>query len=193
VSTLFHAWHALQVPLASCMGEFCGIAPPETARQMLGATCLQNPLPASVGNATMSAIVLPVLARHRTAWLEELGLLPDAVSAAVRCIRHKQYAVKVAAVRAFGRMMKWAVQADKVEDVAGLMEVAKTALAPDQDRGLHQVSAPVLSSSFMFCLQIGGAEILCIVCLRISEFSVHVDNGTGAVCDGADASVDCAE
>lgn len=129
----------MQVPLASCTGEFCGIAPSETAKQMLESTCMQDPLPPEAGHATMSAIVLPVLTQHRTAWLAELGLLQDAVSAAVRCIRHKQYAVKVAAVRAFGRMMQWAVQADQVSDVLGLFEVAKTALAPDQDRNLHVV------------------------------------------------------
>ena len=130
---------AVQVPLASCMGEFCGIAPAESARQMLEATCLQDPLPPSVGHATMSAVVLPVLARHRTTWLAELGLLPGVVAAAVRCIRHKEYAVKVAAVRTFGRMLQWAVHEGKEDDVFGLIEVAKTALAPDQDRGLHTV------------------------------------------------------
>lgn len=132
--------HAVQVPLASCMGEFCGIAPPDTAKQMLASTCLQDPLPPSIGHATMSAIVLAVLTRHRTSWLSELGLLSDAVAAAVRCIRHKEYAVKVAAVRAFGRMMQWAVQEGRENDVFGLIEVAKTALAPDQDRGLQGVS-----------------------------------------------------
>ena len=131
--------HAAQVPLASCMGEFCGIAPAETARHMLAATCLQDPLPPAVGAATMSAVVLPVLTHHRTAWLAELGLLRDAVAAAVRCVRHREPAIKVAAVRACGRMLQWAVQEGREDDVFGLVEVAKTALAPDQDRALHMV------------------------------------------------------
>lgn len=121
------------------MGEFCGIAPDGPAQQTLDSTALCNPLPADPGHAAISAIVLPVLARHHSHRLAELGAVPAAVAAAIRAIRYKDFAVKVAAVRAFGRMLGWAVQEGRVDEVFGLVEVAQTALSPDQDKELVKV------------------------------------------------------
>ena len=118
------------------MGEFCGIAPDEPSHQTLNATALRSSLPGSTGHAAICAIVLPVLARHHSHRLAELEAIPAAVAAAIRAIRYKDFCVKVAAVRTFGRMLGWAVQAGRVNEVFGLTEVAQTALSPDQDKEL---------------------------------------------------------
>eukprot|EP00892_Ulva_mutabilis_P008725 jgi/Ulvmu1/6224/UM028_0082.1 len=124
----------LHVPLASCMGEFCGIAPDEPSQQILNDTALRDPLPSSAGHAAICAIVLPVLARHHSHRLAELGAVSAAVSASVRAVRYKDFSVKIAAVRGFGRILGWAVLEGRVDEVFGLTEVAQTALSPDQDK-----------------------------------------------------------
>lgn len=131
------------------MGEFCGIAPDGPAQQTLDSTALRSPLPASPGHAAVCAIVLPVLARHHSHRLAELGAISDAVSAAIRAVRYKDFSVKAAAVRTFGRILSWAVQEDRLDEVFGLVEVAQTALSPDQDKELIKVAILTLCSMFM--------------------------------------------
>lgn len=126
------------------MGEFCGIAPEDTAQQTLESTALRDPLPANAGHAAIFSIVLPVLARHHSHRLAELGAVSAAVAAAIRAVRYKDFSVKVAAVRTFGRMLSWAVQEGRVDEVFGLTEVAETALSPDQDKELVKVRASFL-------------------------------------------------
>ena len=132
--------HALQVALAACIGEYCGAAPDDDAAQMLHETALQDPLPAAPPLSTVHAVVLPVICRAHADRLQALGLLDAAIAAAVRMSRHKEFATKVASVRAFGRLVAWAARAGcKDAVVPPLVGVVHTTLAPDQDRALQAV------------------------------------------------------
>ena len=126
--------------LAACIGEFCGTADAADAADMLRSTALAAPLPPAPPLATVHAVVLPVLCRAQSARLPQLGLLADAVAAAARMAQHREFNVKVAAVRACERLVAWAApEVRQGEVLPGLMPVLQAALAPDQDKALHAV------------------------------------------------------
>jgi hypothetical protein len=128
------------VALAACMGEYCGVAPVDDALQMLNQTALHKPLPPNPPLATVYSIILPVLCRSHAGRLRSLGLVHEAAAAAVRMSRHEELMVKVASVRVFGRMIRWATE-DGCHGplLAELVTVMQSCLAPDQDRALHAV------------------------------------------------------
>ena len=90
-----HNWAAMQVALAACMGEYCGAAAEDDGARMLLETALNAPLPATSPLATVHAVVLPVLCRAHAQRLQQLGLVDDAIAAAERMCRHKEFPVKV--------------------------------------------------------------------------------------------------
>jgi hypothetical protein len=137
---------------------------------VLQSTVLKDPLPPAAGDAAICAMVLPVLARHHSERLAELGLLSEAVAAAVRLVRAREYALKVAAVRTCGRMLQWAVHAPCVDDVFALVEVAKTALAPDQDRSLHVVRPPPRMHAC--CIARGAPLRACMHAARLAPWPI---------------------
>jgi hypothetical protein len=130
----------MQVALAACMGEYSGAAPEAEASEMLLETALHKPLPPAAPLATIHALVLPTLCVAHADRLPALGLLDSAIEAAEGMVRHKDFEVKIAAVRSAARLVAWSVVSGRREEVLPrLVPILQTALAPDQDRALHAV------------------------------------------------------
>jgi hypothetical protein len=126
------------------MGEYAGAAPDAEAAEMLLETALHKPLPPAAPLATIHALVLPTLCVAHADRLPALGLLDSAIEAVERMVRHKDFVVKVAAVRSAARLMAWNAKGGSNEDMLSrVVPVMQTALAPDQDRALHAVRASI--------------------------------------------------
>jgi hypothetical protein len=122
------------------MGEYSGAAPEAEASEMLLETALHKPLPPAAPLATIHALVLPTLCVAHADRLPALGLLDSAIEAAEGMVRHKDFEVKIAAVRSAARLVAWSVVSGRREEVLPrLVPILQTALAPDQDRALHAV------------------------------------------------------